>query len=42
MAVAEALGLPVGQCAHAVTVSISHDIDSFHREPRCRCAGAML
>ena len=36
MAVAEAPGLPVGQCAHAVTVSISQDIDSFQREPRCR------
>ena len=36
MAVAEAPGLPVGQCAQAVTVSISQDIDSFQREPRCR------
>ena len=36
MAVAEAPGLPVGRCAHAVTVSISQDIDTFRPEPRCR------
>ena len=36
MAVAEAPGLPVGECAHAVTVSISRDIECFEPEPRCR------
>ena len=36
MAVAEAPGLPVGECAHAVTVSISQDIECFEPEPRCR------
>ena len=36
MAVAEASGLPVGECAHAVTVSISRDVECFEPEPRCR------
>ena len=36
MAVAEAPGLPVGECAHAVTVSISRDVECFEPEPRCR------
>jgi hypothetical protein len=36
MAVAEAPGLPVGQCAPAVAVSISRDVECFEPEPRCR------
>ena len=36
MAVAQALGLPVGECAHAVTLSITKDIEYFEPEPRCR------
>jgi hypothetical protein len=36
MAVAEAPRLPVGQCAPAVAVSISRDVECFEPEPRCR------